>query len=203
MPSYTLPANPVEFFANFPALSLLRPDQLPAVHSNQENRPRGYTCPTCMERLFSSTGIALRLDDGLDEPAQDQILDDCILDATDLINQYCLPIYPESELAKSRWVSRRACYLACHFLSQRRGNPAQYQSRHDEIVAELAKVQRTDLHIPRLKVRSEITPSMSNLIVDDRYFQQNIRVSQTSMVGDSYDKQHRDYPYGQCGCGYW
>ena len=131
-----------------------------------------------------------------------EALNDSIMDATDTVNQYCLVIYPETELEKSRWVSRRACYLACHFLSQRRGNPSQYQERHDRIIVELQGVMDTRLYIPRIVPRGELTPSMSNLIVDDRYCQNKLRVVRANQVGRVYNEQHPDYPRGLCACGY-
>lgn len=170
-----------------------------------ENLPCLYTCEDCMARIFSQEGLCLRVDDGLDSSVQDQMLEDVIMDATDTINQYCLPIYPETELAKSRWVARRAAYLACHFLSERRGNPSQYQARADKIETELERVLETNLLIPRLHTRNEITPAMSNLIVDDRYcdaFEGKLRVQRGSMVGQEYPEQHLDHPRGGCGCGY-
>lgn len=200
MTNYTLQAD-----TGIVSLSQLDANALPVPAPPLENRPRGYTCPTCMARLFSSDGIDLRTDDGLDTREQDLMLEDAIMDATDLINQYCLPIYHETELHRSRWVSRRACYLACHFLSQRRGNPAQYQARHDAILEELGQVQRTNLYIPRLKVRNEITPSMSNLIVDDRYVQDSLRVERSNSFGTTYSGQDLDHGHGAygCGCGFW
>ena len=166
-----------------------------------EDFPLAYTCETCMARLFSQDGIDLRTDDT--GGTKDDMVDDAIMDATDMINQHCLGLYPDTELFRSRWVSRRACYLACHFLSQRRGNPAQYQDQYERIERELKQVQELIFVIPRIRPRNEVTPSMSNLVVDDRYCQQKIRAVKATQVGEDYNEQHADYPRGACGyCGY-
>lgn len=203
MPDYTLDSAFGSLLVSGRAATLTPSDTLPQPCPSSEMRPRGYTCQICMERLFSEDGIFNRVDDGIDIPAQNKLIADCIADATDDINQYCLPLYPEPELYKSRWVSRRACYLACYYLSQRRGNPAQYQSQYDRITDELRRVQRYQLQIPRLRPRHELTPSLSNIIVDDRYPQDSLRVVVTNKYGTDYTGQHLDYPIGSCGCGYW
>lgn len=118
-------------------------------------------------------------------------------DATDLINTYCLVFYEAEDLANSRWVRTRAAYVAVYFLSQRRGNPALYQLRFEQIMQELMMVLQGIIQIPGLATRNDMTPAMTNLTVDDNFSVQKLRVQPAISTGGTYSNQHTAYrwPY--------
>lgn len=145
-----------------------------------------YTTQEEMERLFGSTAIDLRTDDEADPS---QAITDAIYDATLQINTYCQGRYDPTYMAQSQWVRRNATYLACYFLSKRRGNPEQYEGDYDRIMSQLQAVANGQIIIPNLQVRSDFTPSMSNLRVDDRFSVNKIRVESTISTGGSSGRQ--------------
>jgi len=117
---------------------------------------------------------------------------DCIDEATDTINQYAMEWYEESRLVNSLWVRRRATVIACWLLSQRRGNPGQFEERVSQITLELEKVLKGDLRIPRLPMRADFTPGVSNYRVDDRYLVRKTRVEPQISTGGRGSKQDID-----------
>ena len=142
------------------------------------------------------------MDDNRDDTiqaAEETDVTDAIAEATDYINQYCLQLYPATTgdnscpgLAESHWTRRRASYLALHFLSERRGNPGQYIEDFNRITDELQRVSNLQITIPRVPMSADLTPGMSNLVVDPRYESDTIRVDAATLVGPTYADQSLD-----------
>lgn len=167
-----------------------------------ESAPTLYTSRSEIESIFSIMGVNTRVDDDHTEAVdtawgikcagasitEESYLDDIIEEATDYMNQYLLGFYKSTDLANSRWVRRRCSYIACYFLSQRRGNPAQFTTRFEEITAELGMLARGpgangNPLIPRVPLRSDNRPSHSNISIDDRFPYSKIRVQRPTSSG--------------------
>jgi phage gp36-like protein len=161
-----------------------------------EVAPPLYTDRAETEKVYSTLGINLRLDDDEDDTVdatEETYLDEMIENATDVINQYALHFYTATELAESRWVRSRATWIACYLLSRRRGNSAQFVDEYNAIIAELELVRRGQFFIPRLKTYDDFLPCHSNLKIDRRYSREKIRVDSITSTGGSYSGQQQEH----------
>lgn len=147
-----------------------------------------YTTRAEMDRIFSASGVSLRIDD-LSDPDDVTIFTEIIGEATEMVNYYCSLNYEEIDLNDSFMVRRWATWIACYLLSQRRGNPAVFSDKYEEVLAMMEEVSNFTRIIPRLPTREDLTPAMSNLHIDDRFRTHKIRVHPTISTGGTYGKQ--------------
>ena len=128
-----------------------------------------------MQRLFSSVGVNLRLDD---LASTVEAIDEIVVSASQTVESYLLQKYDTVNLISSPWVRRRATVLACHELSLRRGNPGQFYEWYNQIMEELKAFLESGNTpiIPGVIVRAQEVPTASTYIVDDRYRYQKLRV---------------------------
>ena len=178
-----------------------------------EALPPQYSTRTEVESIMSQVGVDVRLDDNEDDevteanpqqpdiPDEEGHLTDAIDEATDIVNEYALPLYSDTVLCASRWVRRRASYLAAWIVSQRRGNAALYEERACRIMEELERVRQGVLLIPRAERRVSTMPRMSNVRIDRRYIREKVRVVRETSVGKGYPGQHVDHGL-HAGYGY-
>lgn len=157
-----------------------------------------------IERLFSEVGVELRLDDGSDTAPtllvpsplyKGTIIDEIISDASEFIWQYTWTRYLETQLTNNKWVRRRATYIACHFLSMRRGNPGQFIDRFELIKEELQLVYSEILHIPDATVSVSSKPVISNHVIDNRGYGPVQRVTRDSTGGYTGQRTTDANPY--------
>lgn len=147
-----------------------------------------YTTQAEIQGLFSQVGVMIRLDD-LDPPGFKNALEGFIDEATGIIDQYAQYFYDPADLANSTWVRRRCTWIACFLLSQRKGNPALFFRRYEEILDELERVKIGDLMIPGLPTSADLTPAMSNLTVDERFHVRKLRVHTSISAGGTSSRQ--------------
>lgn len=147
-----------------------------------------YTSRDEMERILSQIGVNLRIDD-LDVAGSEGALESFYIDATLTIDTYVQHYYEPQDLYSSYWVRLRASWLACYYLSQRRGNPALFQLRYNQILEELERVQLGELVIPGLPTRFDLTPAMSNIVIDERFTIDKIRVHPSISTGGVSSRQ--------------
>lgn len=148
-----------------------------------------YTSQGQIERLFSSIGVELRIDD-LTGAELAAYWVEVTSEATDIINQYCEPYYEATDMVDNLWVRTRATWIGAYLLSQRRGNQVQFYNRYEEIIGELIAVSLGQLLIPRLPTRSDFTPAMSNQFVDDRHRFAKLRTIQVISTGGNDSRQN-------------
>lgn len=149
-----------------------------------------------ISRIFSSDGVDLRLDDITNPDDNTLAVEETIDDATNLIYQYTWLIYDVTDLSNSKWVRRRATYIACYLLSIRRGNPGQYIDRYNSILEELKLILTRDLYIPGLNINTTPTPTLSNQVVDNRGVGPVLRNTPANSVGTYDGQQTTDaFPY--------
>lgn len=156
-----------------------------------------YTSEDEIKKLFSQRGLDLHLDDdeSLDDPDADELesLDWVIDDATDEVNLYVWTLYAPADLANNRKVRSWATWIACYFLSQRKGDPALWVERYDKIIEQLTAVRDGNLKIPRVPVRTLTRPELGNQVVDQRFNTATIRTQQSISVGQPTTRQFYDY----------
>lgn len=154
-----------------------------------ETIPYTYITRADIESVFSHTGVSLRVDDLTNSTVLDNFWNELIYEATDIINQYCEMFYAPSDLATSYWVKTRAKWVGAYLLSQRRGNPALFLQRYEEIIEELIAVSQGELLIPRLPTREDLVPTLSNQVVDDRFRIRKLRTHPEISTGNSSGRQ--------------
>jgi len=156
-----------------------------------------YTSQAEMSRILSPDVASALVEDYSDAPSILNIWNEIREEATDLVNYYLAMWYEESDMATSSWVRRNATWLGCYLVSQRRGDPGKYHSRAEEIVAMLEQVSLGRKQVPRLPTKADLTPSLSNYTVDDRFHLAKIRVIPSISTGGTSGKQHLDARFPQ------
>ena len=151
-----------------------------------------YTSRTEIARLFSETAVQLREDDDDDGTAESGVIQDCVDEATDTINLYCFDWYEAAAMSENLTVRRWATLIGCYLLSQRRGNPAQFKDRYEELIARLERIQTGELHVPRLATKKDFTPGVSNYSINDRFRIKKVRVEQQISTGGRHATQDID-----------
>lgn len=151
-----------------------------------------YTSEDEILRIYGDTGMQGIIQD-LSQNNREEWWTELIADASDIINEYCEVFYEPSAMETSTWVRRRAAWIGAYLLSQRRGNPAIFQTRFEMILDELAQVRAGVMLIPRLETRSDFTPAMSNMVVQDYFYQSKIRVHTFISTGGNNTRQDPSY----------
>ena len=157
-----------------------------------------YTTKDEIERIaYGNQNSILRVDD-LSVSEQTTLWTEITEEATLYIEQFAMMYYFPEDLANSRWVRSRAAWVGAYFLSQRRGDPAMFVNRFDEITDELQRVAYGDIIIPNLATREDMTPSVSNLIVHDWFGVSKLRVHSMISTGGASGRQDTspEYPWG-------
>lgn len=148
-----------------------------------------------IERIFSSIGVDLRVDDAATPTEEDNIMDEIIDWASETIASYTLLHYDTSVLVESAWTRRRATILACYYLSQRRGNPGQFVAEAKRTMDDLQLVADHKIIIPDAIVAAADVPAISSFRVDDRYNVNKQRVVKTQSTKPYAGQQLYDLPY--------
>lgn len=156
-----------------------------------------YTSQAEMESVFSVDGILLRMDDdgsAVIDGTEVSNLSDIFDEATDEVNIRVEQRYDPSVLVNNLWVRRAATYIACYIASIRLGNAEQYRGQRDYYIGLLERVKEHKMVIPRLPVRYNEQPGMSNLIIDHHFPKSKIRVETENSVGGTYPDMDADRP---------
>jgi len=153
-----------------------------------------YTSQAEIERVYSKKGTTRRTDIDNTGASDPQIIQQVIDIATDEINMYLEPYYSTLDMSNNLWIRRQATYIACHYLSSLRGHATQYNSYYTRIKEWLERINEGKLQVPRLYRKSNMTPAVSNYIVDNRYRINNVRVlADASTGGVSSDQDLAEY----------
>lgn len=138
-----------------------------------------YTSRAEMESIWSTLGVDNRLDDdddGLVGSAEEDDLLRVMEEATDEVNGYLGGTYSLVTLGEVRRIRRMASYLACHFLSERRGNLPSYCQKVEDIRETLQRIRDGKIVLPGVPKAHEFLPGVSNYTVDRRHGHQKLRV---------------------------
>lgn len=157
-----------------------------------------WTSRAELESIWSALGVTLRLDDddtGANTGYETAVLEDVICEATETARALLMHRYADAEMEFNTWVRRRVSYLAAHLLSLRRGNPAQFEARAEQVLKELRAIREGREWVPDAKPLGNMAPSLSNLTVDYRYNRSQVRIDpQTSTGGDAGDLDYDRVP---------
>lgn len=154
----------------------------------------GFTSKDCIEALYGSRGYDNVLSDT--GSAEDAVVDSIIVDAEQTVIIRIGKFFSPEDMATSQFVNSRTTWIAAHLLSKRRGNPHYFEDLYMEAIRELEAISTGELSPPNeIPLRSYITPSMSNLIVDERFGVSKLRVRDFISVGGTYPDQHIAYAY--------
>ncbi len=168
-------------------------------------RPNVYYCdPGDIQRRLSTEGTELHLKDfGPGSLAGESgAIEDCIWDASEIINSFVTHLYRPEDLVTSAYINRRCTDMAVYYLMTRRGNsaPGSIQRRYEECLDWLQKIHDQKLEIPMLPVRHTQAPAFSNVRIDMRYPTHRVRVERSisektpTMYPQSVDMQ-AEYDY--------
>lgn len=118
-----------------------------------------------IEALFSSEGVENHLEDIVDN---DLVIDQIVVQASETCLLYLRTQYSEESCAENPWVRQQATYIACYFLSIRRGNPSLYTDLYAQALVYLEQVRDGELNpgIPS-KPRAVVQTPM----LDSRFIQ--------------------------------
>lgn len=112
----------------------------------------------------------------------DAVVQDCVDQASAEIAMLAGQRYDLDDLAAHPIVIPWATTYAIYFLCQRRGNPMP-QSLADEfnrVTANLEKIVAGDIKLPGLDEITGMRPTVSNLVIDRRYVNDQVRVRSTT-----------------------
>ena len=153
-----------------------------------------YSTQSEMESIMGTEALMNFSDDLGDRTAETDVVDNSVIDATDEVNFYLEKHYDPVDMVNNRWVRRTATYLACFFITARKADPGYYAEKAKELVEKLQAIASRLRQVPRLTFKEDLTPSMSNLRVSDRFITAKIRVLSEISTGGTSGKQHLN-PY--------
>jgi len=151
-----------------------------------------YTSQAEISRIVSTDAADAFTDDIDDSTSESELWDEIRAEATDMVNYYLAAWYDESDMVANSWIRRQATWLGCFLLSQRRGDPGKYHARSEQIIDMLERISTGRKQVPRLPQKADLTPSLSNYRVDDRFYIAKIRVQPTISSGGTSGRQHMD-----------
>lgn len=143
--------------------------------------PLALTSQAQMERIYSDTAVDVRSDDVAAGDTTTDLFNEIINFASTTIFSYTLSHYLSADLVNVRWVSMRAAYLACYYLSRRRADAPQFVDEVRRIIEELELVRDGKLMIPDdngfpVPQNAATIPAISSFRIDDRYLVNKQRV---------------------------
>lgn len=148
----------------------------------------GFTNEELIQYLYSSSSYANVLSDmtGGDKA---NTLTKVIRDAEQTMIVR-LPMFDPTDMAGNPWVESRCTWIASHLLSKRRGNEHYFVDLYDEAIRELEAIATGEIAPPvDIPLRSHSYPSMSNIVIDEKFGTKKIRVRPQISVGGSYAGQ--------------
>lgn len=145
--------------------------------------PTYFTSEAEIVEVMGEAGIAMRMDD-VDPEDYDTTLNRIMADATDTVKLYLSGRYSVADLDASDFIHRRCTFIACYYISRRRGNPGQFREMYEEARGDLEEIRDGDLILPDTPVSSDMTPALSNFTMDAR-FRQPMRVRTELSTGNT------------------
>ena len=139
-----------------------------------------FTSRDEIEKLYSTIGVDLRLDDLGTQDASDYMSEIAIA-ATQTVASYTLTYYANDVIYNTQWVRRRATIIGAYYLSMRRANGTQFNAEYQRVMEELQQfLKYPHPMIPGndgypAPVRSSNIPTVSAYIVDDRNRRRKLR----------------------------
>ena len=155
-----------------------------------EAQPLLFTTRDELESIAAQAGVDLYVDDNDDgtvSAAEEELVDECIWEATDEMAMDLLHVYTHDVLETSQWVRRQTSYLALHKLSERRNNPSVYKGKIIKLEKKRRDIRNGLDYIPRIAPKDDYNPKMANIKIDHNYGKSKIREDQRSSVDTASD----------------
>ena len=157
--------------------------------------PIGLTNEDRITRLYGSLGLGAILDD-VSGDGETAVVNQFISDAEQTIMLRVGRFYEGADMATSDYFCSRATWIAAYFLSKRRGNEHYFESLYQQALNELDALATGEIPpIDDVPLKFNTLPSMSNLVVDDRYYSSKLRVKHFITVGSANPNRHTSF-YG-------
>lgn len=134
-----------------------------------------FTTDQEIENLLSENGVNLRTLN----IASGQIgafLLRCIQRAIHEVRLYTDQKYAPADIEDLAIVRDWVTYIACYYLTKREGNPGLYAGDYDEIIFKLEQLRDGITQLPGVEHRNNYPALMQNVIVDNRFSSNQIRV---------------------------
>jgi hypothetical protein len=151
------------------------------------------TTETKMKNLYSERGFDYIVDDTAPSTT---VVNQIIEDTLQTIRNYVGHLHADADIEASSYYQSRGTWIACHLLSQRRGNEHYFYDLYQIAVNELIAKSQGDLPPdPDVPLRFDLMPSAANLVVDDRTGVSKIRVIDDTSVGSVSTNRDSAYTY--------
>lgn len=150
-----------------------------------------YCTITDLQHVLSSTGVSLRVDDGV---AAEEVAE-CIEEADQEIEQATHYLYTAASITASVWIQHRAKNIAAYLLCCRRGNPgpASLEARYTRAIEQLEKVRLGQLLIPGAVMSKAAAPTMSNMAPSLRPHPRSVvETKKSTGKAEGYNQNNRD-----------
>ena len=159
-----------------------------------------YTDQASIGDVLSTDGVDMRVDDdgtGMVSSTEDDRIDRAINWATARINRRLQPLYDAADLVLSWTVWNWASVFGAWWLSTRRGNipAAGIQMQYDLAVEELDAVAAGLQVLEDISLRNDLAPTLSNVRLDSRYPQTQLRVQRKLSRGPNVQRVDRARDY--------
>lgn len=142
-------------------------------------------------RIMGRFALELIMEDW-DAYDQSPVWEDILSYADETILPYVTQSYNVPELRRNSYIRRRATMLACHQVSQRRGNPGLYLQQVNSIMEELEEIRKNRLHVPGAKPIGNLGPVVRNYTMQP-YIYHPQRIQKLKSTGDSYAQEKIDW----------
>jgi hypothetical protein len=147
-----------------------------------------YSSQAEVLRVAGEYAIDLMLDD-YDGEDMGYIWHNFLQDADETIAMYVMQHYDPDDLYSTEWIRRRATWMVCNLLSQRRGNNDLFRSKVERIYDELNMIRDGRMRIPGATVRHWMGPNWRNYSLENRYLRHPVRVDRTKSNKQTYSGQ--------------
>jgi hypothetical protein len=147
-----------------------------------------YTSQAEVLRVFGEYAVDLSLDD-YDGENKGYFWNQFLYDTDETMKMYLMQHYDPDDLYEVEWVRRRATWLVCNLISQRRGNNPLFHSKTERIYDELNMIRDGRMRIPGATVRHWQGPMWRNYSMQNRYYRHPVRIDRTKSNRQSYSGQ--------------
>lgn len=147
-----------------------------------------YTSQAEVLRVAGEYAIDMMLDDYSGED-KGYLWADFLQDADDTIAMYVGQHYDPDQLYSVTWIRRRATWLVCNLISQRRGNHPLFNSKVERTYEELNMIRDGRFHIPGATVRHYQGPMWRNYSLQNRFYNHPVRIDRTKSNKQTYSGQ--------------
>ncbi len=151
----------------------------------------GFTNAELIRNLYSNLGLTNITDD---TENTDYVVNQAIRDAEQTVWSRLNKYFEVDKMKGNPWIESRTTWIACYYLSKRRGNEHYFQDNFEGALTELNAMNSGELTPPvEIPLRDHTYPSMSNLMIDEWFSVSKTRVLPQTSVGGPHPNQNLAY----------